>query len=87
MEIALEANILDMKEDDGVIVIETTPSDLIKTKELLESKGINEFLSSEVSKIAKSKINLDEATKEKLDRLIDLLEDNDDVQNVHHNAK
>ncbi len=87
MEIALEANILDMREDDGVIVIETAPSDLIETKELFESKGINEFLSSEVSKIAQSEIDLDESTQEKLDRLIDLLEDNDDVQNVHHNAK
>lgn len=87
MEIALEADILDMREDEGVIIIETNPSNLIQTKELFENNDINEFLSTEVAKVAQSEIDLDEDTQAKLDRLIDLLEDNDDVQNVHTNAK
>ncbi len=87
MEIALNMDILDMREDDGVIIIETEPSKMIETKEMFESKDINEFLSSEVAKVAASEIDLDEETQAKLDRLIDLLEDNDDVQAVHTNAK
>lgn len=87
MEIALEADILDMREDDGVIVIETEPNKFIETKELLESKGLTEYLSSSVTKVAASEIELDDSTQEKLDRLIDLLEDNDDVQEVYTNAK
>lgn len=87
MEIALEADILDLREEEDVIIIETSPSKLIETKELLINKGIVEFLSSEVSKIAQSEIELDDITQEKLDKLIDLLEDNDDVQSVHTNAK
>lgn len=87
MMIALEADILDMREDDGVIIIETTPSNFIATKELLEKNDVLEFLSSEITKIAAMEIDLDEVGQEKLDRLIDILEDNDDVQEVYTNAK
>ncbi len=87
MEISLELNILDLKEENGVIIIETDPSDFIFVKEKFESNEINEFLTSEVTKIASANIELDETTQQKLDRLIDILEDNDDVQNVYTNAK
>ncbi len=87
MEIALTADILDMREDGDVIVIETDFSKLMKIKKVFESNGISEFLSSEVAKVATSEIDLDESTQAKLDRLIDLLEENEDVQSVHTNAK
>ncbi len=87
MEIVLEADILDIKEDGDVIIIETLPNKLISTKELLESKNINEFLSSEVSKISSSTIEVDEKIAEKLEKLIEILEDNDDVQEVYTNVE
>ena len=87
MKIILEANILDMKEEDGVIIIETNSKDLIQTKELLESKGISEFLSSEVTKLPTNKVPVDEATAKKLEHLIEALEDNDDVQEVYTNVE
>lgn len=85
--IALETSVSDIREDDGVIVIETEPSDFITVKEFLESNEITTFLSSEVTKVASSMIDLDESTQEKLDRLVEKLEDNDDVQDVYTNAK
>ncbi len=87
MMMALETNVLDIRDEDGVIVIETDPSNFIEVKEFLEGKDITEFLTSEVSKVASSVIELDEETQAKLDRLIDMLEDNDDVQDVYTNAK
>jgi len=86
MEIVLEADILDMREDGEVIIIETSPNKLISTKELLESQEINKFLSSEVSMIASNTIEVDEKTAIKLEKLIDELEDNDDVQEVYTNV-
>ncbi len=87
MEIALETSVLDIREENGVIVIETEPSKFIEVKEFLESKDIVEFLNSEVTKISTNVIELDNSTQEKLDRLVDRLEDNDDVQDVYTNAK
>lgn len=86
MMIVLEADIIDMREETGVIIIETSPSSFIATKEFLELKGITEFLTSEITKVASSLIHLDEDSQEKLDRLIDILEDNEDVAAVHTNA-
>ncbi len=85
--IALETEVLDIRGEEGVIVIETEPSKFIEVKEFLESNDISEFLTSEVTRVASSTIELDDSTQEKLDRLIDKLEDNDDVQDVYTNAK
>ncbi|BDU67804.1 MAG: putative transcriptional regulatory protein YrbC [Candidatus Tyloplasma litorale] len=87
MEIILEAEVIDIKEEDEFIIIETDPSKFIETKEFLEKNNINEFVSSEVTKVASTTIEIDEATQEKLNKLIDKLEDNDDVQDVYTNVK
>lgn len=81
----LDLDIIDFLNEDNVIVIEVSPANLIKTKESLEKAKITEFLSSEVLKIPKSYINLSEKNLEKVEKLIDILEDNDDVQNVYTN--
>ena len=86
MEIILEANILDMREDGDVIIIETLPTELISVKELLEKENIKDFLSTEISKVSSNTIDLDEKNAVKLEKLIDELEDNDDVQEVYTNV-
>ncbi len=87
MMMALELDVIDVRDEDGVIIIETDPSSFITVKEVLEANNITEFLTSEVSKVASSVIELDESTQDKLDRLVEKLEDNDDVQDVYTNAK
>jgi len=87
MEIILEANILDMKEEGDVIIIETLPKELIPTKELLEKNDITEFLSSEVTKLPTNKVSVDESGAKKLEHLIDVLEDHDDIQEVYTNVE
>lgn len=87
MMLALETNVSDIRDEDGVIVIETETSAFLEVKDFLEENGITEFLTSEVTRVASSTIDLDDDTQDKLDRLIDKLEDNDDVQDVYTNAK
>jgi len=87
MEIILEANILDMKEEGDVIIIETLPKELIPTKELLEKNDITEFLSSEVTKLPTNKVSVNESGAKKLEHLIDVLEDHDDIQEVYTNVE
>ena len=83
----LDNGALDFIENDDTYEIYTTPEDFIKVKEGLETLGIEEFLTSEVTYIANNLVSLDEETKEKVYGLVETLEDIDDVQNVYHNME
>ena len=61
------------------------PNDFLKVKDALESAGVKEFLTSEITFIPSNTIELDDETSEKVLDLVSLLEDIDDVQNVYHN--
>lgn len=86
MEDALEAGAADFSaESDDVFEIYTEPADFSAVMEALSEKGY-EFVSADVSMVPAtySKID-DEESVIKMQKLLDILEDNDDVQNVYHN--
>jgi len=88
MMMALEAGAEDVKTDDeDVFEILTAPSDFSAVREELEKQGLS-FLSAEVQKIPQNTVAVDdpEVLKSIL-KLLEMLEDNDDVQNVFHNAE
>lgn len=85
MEDALECGAVDFIGEDGVFEVFTDVYELSAVRDALESKGYV-FLSAEVEKIPSTYVRLeDEEMKVKMQKLLDLLEDNDDVQNVWHN--
>lgn len=86
MEAALEAGAEDFAADDGVYEVVTAPEDFSAVREALEGQGY-EFLSAEVDMVPQNTIALDEAQSARFQKMIDALEDNDDVQNVFHNAE
>ncbi|NDL62563.1 YebC/PmpR family DNA-binding transcriptional regulator [Acerihabitans arboris] len=87
MDAALEAGAEDVVTyDDGAIDVYTSPEDFGQVKDALEAAGLHAE-SSEVGLIPSTKADLDEETAPKLLRLIDLLEDSDDVQEVYHNGE
>lgn len=86
MEQALEAGAEDFSYEDGMYEITTAPEDFSAVREALEGNGY-EFLSAEIDMIPQNTIALDAAQSAKFQRMIDALEDNDDVQNVYHNAE
>jgi YebC/PmpR family DNA-binding regulatory protein len=81
---AIEAGALDVSVDDDVFEILTEPGDLPTVRAALEGAGI-ELESSEVGQHPKTRVPIDEETATKLIRLVDALEDNDDVNEVHAN--
>ncbi len=86
MSVALDAGAEDMKNDpkeDNYEVI-TRPEDLNSIKESIESAGIPVSL-AEITMLPKSYVTLDEKNSEQMMRLIEALEDHDDVQNVYAN--
>ncbi len=87
MEDILDFDILDFITNDDGIEIYTKPEDFIKVKELLESKGYNKFVVTEVTMVPNNLITLDDETKERVLGLIEQLEDIDDVQNIYHNLE
>ncbi len=86
MEAALEAGADDVEtNDDGSIDVYTTPSDFGVVKDALDGAGL-ESVNAEVTLVPSTQAELDIDTAPKLLRLIDALEDLDDVQEVYHNG-
>ena len=63
----------------------TNNDQIYDVKNLLE-KEISNFISTEIEWVPINKINLNEEDKEKMNRFLEILEDDDDVQNVFTNA-
>jgi len=81
---AIEAGALDVAIDDDVFEVLTEPSDLTAVRAALEEAGI-ELESAEVVQHPKTRVPVEEEIAGRLMRLIDGLEDNDDVSEVHGN--
>lgn len=86
MEAALEAGADDVEVfDDGAIDVYTTPESFGDVKDALTAAGFNSQ-NAEVALIPSTKADLDAENAPKLLKLIDMLEDCDDVQEVYHNG-
>lgn len=87
MEIAIEAgaNDIETEEDSNNIAVETTAEAFGIVKNALEKAGFKLSM-SEITKIAATNVSLDPETSERAMKLIDMLEDLDDVQSVYTNA-
>jgi YebC/PmpR family DNA-binding regulatory protein len=86
MEVALEAGAEDVvTDDDGAIEVVTPPHDFEAVKNALEAAGLKPEV-AEVTMRAENTIELSGEDGAKMQRLLDVLEDLDDVQDVFHNA-
>lgn len=86
MEIALDAGADDVVNEDGVITVTTAPDTFAAVADALSEKGI-ETLSADVGMVPDAYTAIDKETAVKVQKLIDRLEDDDDVQNVYHTAE
>jgi YebC/PmpR family DNA-binding regulatory protein len=86
MMIALDAGAEDFSPDGDVYEITTSPEDFSQVRQALEGNGL-EFISAEVSMVPSNTVSLDNEGSEKLERMIDRLEEDDDIQNVWHNGE
>jgi YebC/PmpR family DNA-binding regulatory protein len=86
MEIALDAGAEDVKNEGEVFEVITTPTGYHKVKEAVAAAGIA-VEASEITNNPNSTVAVDGEPAVKLLKLIDALEDNDDVQSVSHNAE
>ena len=82
--VAIDAGALDIERDEDVFEILTEPADLAAVRAALEQAGIA-VEASEVVQRPKTRTPVEEGDAAKLLRLVDALEDNDDVQSVNAN--
>ena len=87
MEVALEAGADDVVVDEeGAIEVLTAPSDFETVKNALEAAGLHPEV-AEVTMRAENTIGLQGDDADRMQKLLDVLEDLDDVQDVYHNAE
>ena len=86
MEYALDAGADDVICTDDAFEVRTSPSEFSAVRKYLEEKGLN-FFEAEIRMLPQNKISLEGDELAKFQKLIDALEDLDDVQDVFHNVE
>ena len=84
MDDALEAGAGDILTEEGAFEVYTEPSEFAAVCEALSAKGYK-FLSADLEKVPASYVELSEEQAVQMQKMLDMLEENDDVQNVFHN--
>lgn len=86
MMAALDAGAEDFEAGDEVFEITTALEDFGAVREALESAGY-EFVEANITMIPDNYVSVDAETAAKIEKLVDRLEDDDDVSDVYHNAE
>ena len=85
MMAALDAGALDFIEEEDSYEVLTDPADFDTVREALEAEGIT-FASAEITRIPQTYVKLtDETDIKNMNKLLEMLDEDDDVQNVYHN--
>lgn len=87
-EILLEADVdvRDIEEEDGQVVVYAEPDHFHAVQEALNAAGITDFAVAELTMVPKSEVTLSGDDLAQFEKLIDALEDLEDVQQVYHNV-
>ena len=82
---ALDAGAMDMNREEGIFAVYCLSDDFGDVRQALEEKGYS-FLSAQIEMVPQNVIRLDsDEDRRKMEKLLDMFEDSDDVQNVWHN--
>jgi YebC/PmpR family DNA-binding regulatory protein len=86
MEAALDVGADDVQNEDGTLVVYTDPNDFESVLNAMNAKKF-ETLGAEISMVPDVYLDVDADTGGKVQKLIERLEENEDVQNVYHNVE
>ena len=88
LEILMESDIdaRDILEEDDLTLIYGEPENFHEIQQALKNAGIEEFEVAEISMIAQNEVTLSAEDRQKFERMLDMLDDCDDVQQVYHNV-
>lgn len=88
LEILMEADVdaRDILEEDDTVIVYAEPDQFHAVQEAFKSAGINEFAVAELTMLPQNEVTLEADAQAQFEKLIDALEDLEDVQRVYHNA-
>lgn len=88
LEILMEADVdvRDILEEDDSAIVYAEPDQFHAVQEAFKNSGVEEFTVAELTMLAQSEVTLPDDAKEQFEKLIDALEDLEDVQQVYHNV-
>ncbi|EMG26920.1 hypothetical protein X560_2624 [Listeria fleischmannii 1991] len=89
LELLMEQDIdvRDIIDEDGQAIIYAEPTEFHNVQEALKASGIEEFTVAEIEMLPQTEVTLEGDDLEKFEKLIDALEDLEDVQKVYHNVE
>ncbi|CAH1220367.1 putative transcriptional regulatory protein [Paenibacillus allorhizoplanae] len=89
MEILMEAdvNVRDLLEEEDMVMVYAEPEEFHAVQEALKKAGITDFAVAELTMIAQNNVTLSDDAQVQFDKMIDALEDLEDVQQVYHNVE
>ncbi|AEB22821.1 YebC/PmpR family DNA-binding transcriptional regulator [Bacillus sp. L381] len=88
LELLMEADVdvRDILEEDDSVIVYAEPDQFHAVQEAFKNAGVEEFTVAELTMLAQNEIELPEDAKAQFEKLIDVLEDLEDVQQVYHNV-
>lgn len=88
LEILMEADldVRDIIEEDEAIIVYAEPEQFHAVQAAFRSAGISEFTVAEITMLAQNEVTLPEEAQAQFEKMIDAIEDLDDVQRVYHNV-
>lgn len=89
LETLMEADldVRDIVEEDDAVIVYAEPDQFHAVQEALRGIGVADFTVAEISMIPQNEVTLPEDAQVKFEKIIDTLEDLDDVQQVYHNVE
>ncbi|MBV2197832.1 YebC/PmpR family DNA-binding transcriptional regulator [Bacillus velezensis] len=88
LELLMEADVdvRDILEEDDSVIVYAEPDQFRAVQEAFKNAGVEEFTVAELTMLAQNEVELPEDAKAQFEKLIDVLEDLEDVQQVYHNV-
>ncbi|AYV18322.1 YebC/PmpR family DNA-binding transcriptional regulator [Bacillus velezensis] len=88
LELLMEADVdvRDILEEDDSVIVYAEPDQFHAVQEAFKNAGVEEFTVAELTMLAQNEVELPEVAKAQFEKLIDVLEDLEDVQQVYHNV-
>ncbi|OXS75769.1 YebC/PmpR family DNA-binding transcriptional regulator [Domibacillus enclensis] len=88
LELLMEADldVRDVLEEDEAVIVYAEPDQFHAVQEALKQAGVTEFTVAELTMLAQNDVALSEEDQEQFEKMIDAIEDLEDVQQVYHNV-
>ncbi|WP_353856362.1 YebC/PmpR family DNA-binding transcriptional regulator [Bacillus sp. Bos-x628] len=88
LELLMEADVdvRDIIEEDQTVIVYAEPDQFHQVQEAFKQAGAQEFTVAEITMLPQNEVTLDDESKAQFEKLIDVLEDLEDVQQVYHNV-